>query len=351
MMSYYRVTVEPLGREIPCRSDQSILDACLREGIWLPHACTHGTCGTCKAQILEGEVDHRDSSPYALLDFERDDRYALLCTARPRSDLVVEGDVDLEEGIAVHPVGDFTGTVTAIEDASPGVRRLRVDLDRPMSFNPGQYAVFTLPDGETRRSYSIASSPSQPDSLEFHVKLTTGGRCSEGWVFSSLSTGDRMALTGPYGRFSLRPARQEPMLLLAGGTGLAPIASMIRHIAETGLPRQMTLYHGVRTRADLYEHAWLSDLAGSLPGFRYQPALSRDTWEGRSGHVSDLVAEDHPRAAGNVAYVCGPPVMVEQTLKALMKRRLFPRDIYREDFFDTADKVRGVTVRSPLLKR
>lgn len=350
-MSYYQVTVEPLGREIPCRSDQSILDACLREGVWLPHACTHGTCGTCKAQILEGEVDHRDSSPYALLDFERDDGYALLCTARPRTDLVVEGDVDLEEGIVVHPVGDFSATVAAIEDASPGVRRLQVDLDRPMSFNPGQYALLTLPDGDTRRAYSIASSPSRRGSLEFHVKLTSGGRCSEGWVFSSLSMGDRITLSGPYGRFFLRPARQEPILLLAGGTGLAPIASMIRHMTEAGLPRQVTLYHGVRTRADLYEHAWLTELASSLPGFRYQPALSRDRWEGRSGYVSDLVAEDYPRAAGNVAYVCGSPVMVEQTLKTLMMRRLFPRDIYREDFYDAADKIRGVTVRSPLLKR
>ena len=159
MTGSYRVMVEPLGREIACRADQSVLDACLREGIWLPHACTHGTCGTCKARVLEGEVDHRDSSPYALLDFERDDGYALLCTARPRSHLVVEGDVDVEDGVEMHPVDDFTGTVASFEDASPGVRRLRVDLDHPMSFNPGQYVLLTLPDGETRRAYSIASSP------------------------------------------------------------------------------------------------------------------------------------------------------------------------------------------------
>lgn len=351
MTSTYRVMVEPLGRDIACRADQSVLDACLREGIWLPHACTHGTCGTCKARVLEGEVDHRDSSPYALLDFERDDGYALLCTARPRSHLVVEGDVDVEDGVEMHPVDDFIGTVASFEDASPGVRRLRVDLDHPMSFNPGQYVLLTLPDGETRRAYSIASSPRESGSLEFHVKLTAGGACTDGWMFCSLDRGDRIPLAGPYGRFSLRPAREEPMLLLAGGTGLAPIASMVRHVIETALSRQMTLYHGVRTRDDLYEHAWLSELAASVPGFRYQPALSRDTFDGRSGYVSDLLAEDYGRAAGHVAYVCGSPVMVERTLKTLMQRRLFPRDIYREDFYDAADKAAGVTVRSPLLKR
>lgn len=351
MTTTYTLRVEPVGRDIACRSDQSVLDACLREGIWLPHACTHGTCGTCKAQVLDGEVDHGESSPYALLDMEREEGSILACSARPRSDLVVEGDVDVEEGIEVHPVRDITGVLVSAEEVAPDVRRLVVDLPEPLRFNPGQYVLVVLPDGETRRSYSIASDPAQPDRLELHVKRTAGGLCTDGWMFASLQPGDTLAMAGPYGRFSFRPARTEPMLLLAGGTGLAPVLSIIRHVVGTGQERDMTLYHGVATAQDLYEHDYLQELAGSQPGFRYRPALSQESWEGRTGHVSDLLAEDYERAAGNVAYVCGSPAMVEDTLRTLMRKRLFPRDIYREDFFDAADKANGATVRSPLLKR
>jgi phenol hydroxylase P5 protein len=366
MTTSYTVTVEPIGAQVPCRDDQSVLDACLREGIWLPHACTHGTCGTCKAEITDGEADLGDASPYALLESERAEGQALICVARPRSDLTIEGDVDSEEGVGVHPVRDYTGTVRAVADAAPGVRLLDIDLDRPMPFNPGQYVQLTLPAGETlpagdTRPYSIASPPAaaaDPDRprIELHVALSPGGAATEGWIFSRLTAGEQVGLSGPYGQFSFRPARAEPVLLLAGGTGFAPLKSMLSHLAGAGAPgrsvNSVVLYFGARTAAGLYDHDWLREFAAAHDWFSYRPALSRDSWEERSGRVPALLAADYPRAAGHVAYICGKPAFVEDTMKALMKARLFPRDIYREDFFSALDRTAGAAaIRSPLLRR
>jgi phenol/toluene 2-monooxygenase (NADH) P5/A5 len=328
-----------------------VLDACLREGIWLPHACTHGTCGTCKARVLEGGVDHGDASPYALLDSEREEGCALICVAKPRSDLVIEADVDAEEGVAVHPVRDYTGSVELLDEVSPEVRRLLIALDRPLSFNPGQYIQLDMPDGDSR-PYSIASTPATPDRIELHIKRTSGGVCTDGWVFNQLAVGDAITLSGPYGRFSFRPARPEPILLLGGGTGLAPLKSMVLHIASTRDNHEVVLYHGVATRNDLYDHELFEAMDAEHDWFSYRPALSRAEWNGRTGRVPNLLAQDYGRASGHVAYICGRPSMVNDTLKSLMKARLFPRDIYREDFFDSSDRASGAhIVRSPLIRR
>ncbi|HJP72762.1 MAG TPA: 2Fe-2S iron-sulfur cluster-binding protein [Pseudonocardiaceae bacterium] len=350
-MRTYTVTVEPIGAEVECREDQTVLDACLREGVWLPHACTHGTCGTCKAQVLDGELDLGDASPYALLDSEREDGAALLCVAKPRSDVTVEGEVDVEEGVDIHLVRDYTGTVTELAEVAPGVRRLRLTLNEPMPFNPGQYVQLSTPEGETR-PYSLACAPGDSPTIELHVKRSADGAATDGWIFKHLAVGDEVPVSGPYGQFSFRPARTEPVLLLAGGTGLAPMCSILRHIERTGSGHEVVLYHGVPTEDDLYEHQWLLAFADTHDWFTYRPALSRAEYDGRTGRVPALLAEDYPRAAGKVAYICGSPEFVADTMKALMKARLFPRDIYREDFFDSADRAAGTNVvRSPLIRR
>jgi phenol hydroxylase P5 protein len=350
-MQTHTITVEPLGAEVECREDQTVLDACLREGVWLPHACTHGTCGTCKALVLDGDLDLGDASPYALLDTEREDGAALLCVARPRGDVTIEGEVDVEEGVDVHPVRDFTATVTEIQPIIPNVQVLRLTLDRPLAFNAGQYIQLRTPDGQTR-PYSVASPPDDQTRIELHVKRSPGGAATDGWIFTSLAVGDQVPVSGPYGQFSFRPAREQPVLLLAGGTGLAPMKSIIAHIDSTASGHEVVLYHGVSTVAGLYEHAWLEEFAGTRDWLDYRPAVSREDYRGRRGRVPDLLAEDYPRAAGNVAYICGSPAFTADTMKALMKARLFPRDIYREDFFDSADRAAGTNVvRSPLIRR
>jgi phenol hydroxylase P5 protein len=349
----YRVTVEPLGKEIGCRDEQSILDACLRAGIWLPHSCSHGTCGTCKAEVIDGEVDHGESSSFALMDFEREEGKTLLCCARPRSDVTIEGDIDDEDGVVHHPVRDLVAEVVELEDCALDVRRIGLQLDEELAFNPGQYVQIQVPGKGRTRTYSIASPPSQPGRIELHVKRTPGGMASDGWVFSTMTVGEKVHLAGPYGTFFYREARSEPALLIAGGTGLAPMKSMIQHVLERDLDRTLVLYQGARTADQIYDVEFFTRLAALHPDrFTYRPCLSDEQADGFAvGHVTDLLDTDLECDRGHVAYICGPPPMVEAALRLLMRKRIFPRDIFREDFLDESDKAKGAGVRSPLLKR
>lgn len=351
MTHIHTITVEPLGVEVACRADQSILEACLRQGVNLPHACTHGTCASCKVEVLDGEVDLGEASAFALLDSERAEGKILICTARPKSDVTIEADVEEEVGVVFHPVRDFAATVTAVEDCAKDIRRLELQLDGHIEFKPGQYIQVQIPGQSVTRSWSIATPPASPDKLELNIRRTAGGLATDGWVFAGLSEGDRIALSGPYGRFFLRGQRTEPAILIGGGTGLAPLKSMVRHVLETGAEQRMYLYHGVRTRADLYDVAYFTGLEAHSGGqLSYRPVLSAEDVDGiRHGNVTDAVEADFDTCGGHVAYLCGPPPMVDAALKMLMKKRLFPRDIYREDFFDASDKATG-GVRSPLLR-
>jgi ferredoxin len=142
------ITVEPLERQVECRPDQAILDACLRAGVWLPHACTHGTCGTCgtcKVQVLDGDIEHNDASDFALMEFERTEGKTLICVATPSSDVTIEADVEVEEGVTYHTVRDYVGKLVKIEDIARDTRRLVIDLDKEMAFNPGQYVTVEVP--------------------------------------------------------------------------------------------------------------------------------------------------------------------------------------------------------------
>ena len=365
MTQEWTVTIEPIGREVLCREDQSIRDACLRAGVWLPHSCTHGTCATCKCEVVDGDVDHGEASSFALMDFERDEGKLLTCCAKPRSDVVIEADLDVDEDIEMYPVQDFTGIVVELTEVAKETVRMVVEMDREIAFNAGQYMKFVVPasDGqpEVDRTWSIASPPSEPRRLEFHIRNVPGGRGTDGWVFKDLGVGDAVRLSGPYGRFVLHTGQDNHAIMVAGGTGLAPMKAMLRHALENGAYEgQLTLYQGARSREWLYDVAFFAALADEFDQFTYRPCLSEETAEqveaaGEDpqrygyGMVTDVIAADHATLSGCKGYLCGPPLMVEAALKTLMARRLFPRDIYREEFFNAGDKGGGVA--SPLIKR
>lgn len=360
MTETHTIRVEPLGREVQCREDQTILDACLRAGVWLPHSCTHGTCATCKVDLLDGDVDQGEASTFALMDFERLEGKTLTCCAKPESDVTLEADIDVDEELEVFPVQDFTGTIVELTDISADVKRLKIELDRELGFNAGQYMRVEVPgSGGIDRTWSMANSPTENKIVEFQVRLVPGGLGTEGWLWKSAAEGDEVKLSGPYGRFVLRTWEEDkPIVMLAGGTGLAPLASMIRHALENeAYEGEIVLYAGAATREHLYDVEVFRELAEEYADqFTFHACVANgDGADGeesdgyRVGFVNQVMEADFENLKGYQGYMCGSPGMVEACLKSMMGKRLFPRDIFHEDFFNEGDKAAGVG--SPLIKR
>lgn len=338
----YQVTIEPLGETIEVEEGQSILDAALRAGIWLPYACNHGLCGTCKVDVLEGEVDHNEASPFALMDVERDENKTLACCATLQSDVVIEAEIDEEADAQQIAVEDWTGIVSRIESLTPTIKGIWIDVDGDgIEFQAGQYINLHVPGLEHPRAFSIASAPSAPKCIELNVRIVDGGAATS-YLHNELKVGDELAFTAPLGRFFVRKSAPEPVIFLAGGSGLSSPKSMILDLLENGDTRNITLLYGARSRAELYYDELFESLAAEHANFTYAVALSDpaddDSWTGAGGFVHEL-AEEHfgKRFEGHKAYLCGPPPMIDACITSLMQGRLFEQHIYMESFLTAAD--------------
>lgn len=349
----YELTIEPLGAKVDVEEGQTILDACLRAGIWLPHACCHGLCATCKVQVLDGEIDHGEASNFALMDFEREERKTLACCARLESDVVIEADIDEEPDAQSIPVQDFTGTVTRLVNLTPTIKGVFMRLDAPIHFQAGQYINFAIgAEHGMTRAFSLANAPSASEEIELNIRIVPGGRGTT-WIHESLREGDTVRLSGPYGRFFVRKSAGVPSIFMAGGSGLSSPRSMILDLLENGGSQPITLVYGARSRDELYYHEEFEALAAMHAHFIYVPALSNEApdsaWRGFRGYVHEAAKAHFANDfRGHKAYLCGPPVMIDACINTLMQGRLFEKDIYTEKFFDAANAQQA---RSPLFKR
>lgn len=346
----YSLTIEPLGRTIEVNDGQTILDAALREGIYLPHACCHGLCATCKVQITDGEVDHGQASNFALMDYEREEQKCLACCATLQSDVVIEADIDEDPDALNLPIDDFDGVVERIENLTPTIKGVWIRLDKPMQFQAGQYVNLTVGELDAR-AFSLANSPSTGDLIELNIKQVPGGQIT-GYVHNDLKVGEHVRVVGPYGRFFTRKSAQLPLIFMAGGSGLSSPKSMIAELLEDDCTLPITLVYGARTRDELYDHDLFVQWTQKYPNFTYVPALSAveegDAWNGFRGFVHDAAKTQFDNDfRGHKAYLCGPPLMIESCISTLMQGRLFERDIYTEKFISAAD---AQQVRSPLFK-
>jgi NAD(P)H-flavin reductase/ferredoxin len=323
--------------EVACRPDQPLLDSLLRNEIWIPNSCNQGTCGTCKVRVLHGQVDHRRSPLNTLSAAERDDGLALACQAAPCSDVEIRPVGESGADGPRHRLQDFTGTVTSLADIAEDTRRLLVSLDKPMEFSAGQYMEMTVPHTGAKRQYSMASTPDRPTELEFHIRRIPEGQATDQWIFATLREGDRIELSGPYGDFTYADDDGAPLILVGGGTGLAPLMSILGHALSLNPDREIHLYQGARTTADLYDADKLRRYAATFVNVHYVPALNMEDWDGRTGHVTDVMLEDFDSCKDYSGYLCGPPVMVEAGMKAFKRRRMAPRRIYREKFTPAAE--------------
>lgn len=349
----YELIIEPLGQTLKIEAGQTILDAALRAGIYLPHACGHGLCATCKVQIIEGEIDHGRASSFALMDYEREEGLALACCAIAESDIEIEVEMEEDEDALNLPVQDYTGVVSRIADLTPTIKGLWIRLNdaKGMQFQAGQYVNLHLPDGIGTRAFSIASPPSSAGEIELNIRIVPGGQ-GTGYVHEQVKEGDRITISGPYGRFFVKKSADLPVIFMAGGSGLSSPRSMILDLLEEGFDKPITLVYGQRNHAELYYHNEFLALAEKHANFSYVSALSQEPegtdWQGARGFVHEAAkAHFDNDFRGHKAYLCGPPLMIESCITTLMQGRLFERDIYTEKFISAAD---AQQVHSPLFK-
>jgi CDP-4-dehydro-6-deoxyglucose reductase len=335
------VTLKPAERSFTVDRDERILAAAIRQGIGLPYGCRDGACGSCKCRLLEGRVIHGAHQQKALSADEETAGFILTCCATPQTDCVVEARS--VPGAGEFPILKLPSRVLSLEKptADVAVLKLQLPANQNLQYRAGQYVEFILRDG-ARRSYSMANAPhllGTPPAIELHIRHMPGGKFTD-HVFGAMKEKDILRMEGPFGSFFLREASEKPLVLLASGTGFAPIKALIEHMEFKGITRPAVLYWGCRSKADLYLHEWAEAAAARLPHLRYVPVLSEpkpeDGWTGRTGFVHQAVMADLPDLSGHQVYACGAPVMVESAQRDFIAKCHLPEDEFFADSFTSA---------------
>lgn len=330
----FRVTLQPSGHGFSTDGSESILQAALDAGLTLPYGCRNGACGSCKGRVIDGLVDHGPAQEQALPLADRAGGLALFCCARPLSDLLLESrEVGSAKDI---PVKIMPCRVHKIERLADDVivLSLKLPTNERLQFLAGQYIEFLLKDGK-RRAFSIANAPHDDGFLQLHVRLISGGEFTH-HVFAAMKEKDILRFQGPYGSFFLREESAKPMILVAGGTGFAPIKALVEHAIHQHITRPMEIYWGARNRAGLYLPDLPADWAAAHSHIRYVPVLSDatppDAWSGRSGLVHRAVLEDHADLANYQVYACGAPAMIDAARADFAAHGLPPEEFFADAF-------------------
>ena len=335
------ITLEPFCVEFECGEDETILSAALRHGIGLLNGFTHGACGSCKARIAAGEVDLAEASGFALMQYERDAGMALLCSAYPLEDIVVALEhYDEAELHEAHPLMELNCCITARHKLSPEIWQLalEIDGDTPLQFDAGQFVEVNVPGTDEWRAYSMANAPGDGRRIELIIKELPNGRFSSA-LAQSLAVGDGLAVRGPYGQFKVQDGR-APIVMVAGGSGMAPILSMLRFLGAERSPREIVFYYGVRSPNDLICSAEIAAVAATLPGFRYVPAVAQtdegSSWDGEVGLVTYAIERLSGNLRSSDAYLCGPPAMIDAAIEVLKRKGMFGARMRFDKFVSTA---------------
>jgi len=341
----FTVTVQSSGHRFDVEPDETVLAAALRAGIGLPYGCKNGACGSCRGRIIEGRVHHAVHQANALSAEDEARGGALFCSAHPDSDLVIE--VREVRGIGEIPIKKMPARVATIERPTADVAILRLQLPAAerLQYLPGQYVEIILKDGR-RRSYSMANAPGLVDQIELHVRHTPGGVFTDhvfGAGATQMKERDILRFEGPLGTFFLREDSTKPIVMVASGTGFAPIKAMVEYAILKSMDRPITLYWGGRRPHDLYLDELARGWEKALPAFRYIPvvsdAIDEDAWTGRRGFVHRAVMEDFDVLSGHQVYACGAPVVVDSARRDFVQERSLPDDEFFADAFTTAADV------------
>jgi len=336
----HQITIKPSNHALTANDGETVLAAALREGITLPYGCRNGACGSCKGRILEGTVDYGNSQSHVLADFEKKAGLALFCQARPLSDLVIEAREI--SGVGELQIRKLPCRVQEIHKVAPDVvvLKLKLPANERLQFLAGQYIDILMKDGK-RRSYSMGNPPHDDEYIELHVRNRSKGAFTE-YVFNRMKEKDILRFEGPLGTFFLREDSDKPMILVASGTGFAPIKSIIEHAFQLGTTRQMVLYWGGRRPADIYMGELAARWQQEHDNFSFVPVISdaapEDNWSGRKGFVHRAVMEDFPDMSGYQVYSCGAPIVVESAhLDFTTSCKLPEEEFYSDAFTPSVD--------------
>ena len=342
----FQVTVQPSGRSFTVADGDKILASGIAQGIGLPYGCKDGACGSCKCKLVSGTVTLGPHQSKALSEMEQANGYTLTCCASPTSDVVLESRQVTEAG--AFSIKKMPSRVTVLEKKSHDVMLVRLQLpaNEVFQYHAGQYVEFLLRDG-ARRSYSMANAPhTQLDTpgIELHIRHMPGGKFTD-HVFGAMKEKEIQRVEGPFGSFFLRES-DKPMVMLASGTGFAPIKALIEHMQHTGVQRPAVLYWGGRRPADLYMHDWVLAQVAKMPNLTYVPvisdALPEDAWTGRTGFVHRAVVQDYADLSGHQVYACGAPIVVDSAKADYVGQCGLPEDEFYADSFTTeADKAKA----------
>ncbi len=339
----FQVTVQPSGRSFSIQEGEAILSAAIRQGVGLPYGCKDGACGSCKSKKLSGEVTHTAHQSKALSADEAAGGFVLTCSAHAHSDIVLESRQVTDE--SAFPVRKMPSRVTALEKLSHDVMCIRLQLpaNDTMRYHAGQYVEFILRDG-ARRSYSMGNAFHNGPGIELHVRHMPGGKFTD-HVFTAMKEKEILRVEGPYGSFYLREESAKPMVLLASGTGFAPIKAIIEHMQFKNIERPAVLYWGGRRPVDLYMDQWVRARVAEMPQLRYVPVVSNatpeDNWTGRTGFVHQAVLDDFPDLSGHQVYACGAPIVVDSAQAAYTAAGLPADEFFADSFVTEKDKAQA----------
>jgi CDP-4-dehydro-6-deoxyglucose reductase len=340
--SPYSVTVEPSGRTFSVDPGEAILPAGIRQGIGLPYGCKDGACGSCKCKKLSGTVEHGTHQAKALSPEEEAAGFVLTCCAVPQSDVVLESRQVTEAG--AFPIKKLPTRVSSMSKVSDDVMivKLQLPANDTFQYHAGQYVEFLLRDG-ARRSYSMANAPAEGAQMELHIRHMPGGKFTD-HVFGPMKEKEILRIEGPFGSFFLREDSAKPIVMLASGTGFAPIKALLENMVAKGIARPTTLYWGGRRPSDLYMQDWIVELQKNHAWLSYVPvvsdALPEDGWGGRTGFVHRAVLQDFADLSTYQVYACGAPIVVESAQKDFVSLAHLPGDeFYADAFTSAADKL------------
>ena len=342
----YTITVQPSGRSFEAEPAETMLAAGIRQGIGLPYGCKDGACGSCKCKKISGTVTHGPHQDKALSAQEEADGYVLTCCGTATSDVVLESRQVTHAG--AFPIKKMPARVATLEKLSPDVVRLKLQLPANdiIQYHAGQYVEFILRDG-ARRSYSMANAPhtlveNGAPMIDLHIRHMPGGKFTD-HVFGAMKEKEILRIEGPYGSFHLQES-PKPIVLLASGTGFAPIKAIIEHMQFMGITRDAVLYWGGRRPQDLYMDEWVKARCAEMPHLKYVPvvsdALPEDGWSGRTGFVHLAVLQDFADLSGHQVYACGAPIVVDSARKDFVEKAGLPEhEFFADAFTSEADKL------------